>query len=246
MSASAETQSNRAEQFRLGLTDSFSLGLGIFPLGIGLGFLVVQSGLPWWVAPALSIGVFAGSVEFLLVGMLASATSLITIAVTVFAVNFRHVFYAFSFPVHVTKPGIQRAYSIYAMIDEAYATAVMIPEKQNNATRLLTMQVASHAYWVGGSLIGVLLASLLPTTVDGFEFALVALFTVLTLDAFRGRREVPSSLLAGLAVAVALVATPDQAMLVALSLFFVLLIVRFLVDRFRQDGDTNPEGDEGA
>lgn len=227
----------RSEQIRQGLTDSLSLGLGIFPLGIGLGFLVVQSGLPWWVAPALSIGVFAGSVEFLLVGMLASATSLITVAVTVFAVNFRHVFYAFSFPVHLTRPGIQRAYSIYAMIDEAYATAVMIPEKHNSGPRLLTMQIASQAYWVGGSLLGVLLATLLPATVDGFEFALVALFTVLTLDAFRGKREVPSAILAGLAVAFALVVTPDQAMLVALSLFFVLLIVRYVVERTRGRDD---------
>ena len=27
----------------------------LFPLGVAFGLLVVQSGLPWWVAPALSI-----------------------------------------------------------------------------------------------------------------------------------------------------------------------------------------------
>lgn len=221
----------QASQIRAGIKDSLSVGLGIFPLGIGLGFLVIQTGLPWWIAPALSIGIFAGSVEFMMVGMLAAATPLLTIAVTVFAVNFRHVFYAFSFPVHLTKPGLPRAYSIYAMIDEAYATAVMIPVKQQSQARLLTMQVSCQIYWVGGALLGVLIAGLLPGTIEGFEFALVALFTVMTLDAFRGKRELTQTLLAGLAVSFALVATPDSAILTALIAFFVLLTVRFWVTK---------------
>lgn len=233
----------RSEQIRAGISDSLSVGLGIFPLGIALGFLVIQTGLPWWVAPALSIGVFAGSVEFLLVGMLAVATPLITIGVTVFAVNFRHSFYAFSFPVHLTKPGLARAYSIYAMIDEAFATAVMLPEKFNSGARLVSMQIACQVYWVGGSMLGVVVAAALPQTIDGFEFALVALFTVMTLDAFRSKREAPSALLAGGAVALALVITPESAMLTALIVFFALLSLRFIVTR--NTTNTLPENGEG-
>src|SRR5690606_29678026 len=97
---------------RAGLLDSLGSGIGIFPLGIALGILVVQAGLPWWLTPALSIGIFAGSVELLLVSMLATATPLLTIAVTVLAVNFRHVFYALSFPLDVTRRGLPRAYSV--------------------------------------------------------------------------------------------------------------------------------------
>lgn len=220
---------SRSAEIQAGIKDSLSVGLGIFPLGIGLGFLVVQTGLPWWVAPALSIGIFAGSVEFMMVGLLASVSSLLTIAVTVFAVNFRHVFYAFSFPVHLTKPGIRRAYSVYAMIDEAFATAVMVPLKKQTEARLLTMQLACQAYWVGGSLIGVLVAQLLPGSLEGFEFALVALFTVMTLDSFRSKRELPAALLAGLSVVVALLVTPETVILTALVLFFVLLTLRFFV-----------------
>src|SRR5690606_19565754 len=113
-----------------GLRDSLGVGLGIFPLGIALGILVIQAALPWWLAPALSIGIFAGSVELLLVSMLAAATPLVTIAATVFAVNFRHVFYPLTFPAQAVKPGLPRAYSIYAMIDEAYATYVLVPKEQ--------------------------------------------------------------------------------------------------------------------
>jgi predicted branched-subunit amino acid permease len=50
--------------------------------------------------------------------------------------------------------------------------------------------------------------------------------TVLTLDAFRSRREIPSVLLAGASVAVALALTPGVAMFTALLLFVALLLVR--------------------
>ena len=101
-----QTPASRSTSIRLGAVDSLGVGIGIFPLGVALGFLVIQAGLPWWLAPALSIGIFAGSVELLLVSMIAAATPLLTIAATVFALNFRHVFYPLSFPIQAVKPGI--------------------------------------------------------------------------------------------------------------------------------------------
>ena len=221
----------RAAQIRAGLGDSLGVGIGIFPLGIALGVLVVQAGLPWWLSPALAIGVFAGSVELLLVGMLAAATPLVTIAVTVFAVNFRHVFYALSFPVQRVRRGLPRAYSTYAMVDEAYATYVLMPPEKLSSARIVSGQLAMQAYWVGGGLVGVAIAAALPAPIEGFEFALVALFIVMTLDALRSRREVPSAVLAGLAVTVALVAFPGQALLAALLIFTAALGVRYVITR---------------
>ncbi|MBK0419297.1 AzlC family ABC transporter permease [Leucobacter sp. CSA1] len=219
-----------------GLADSLGVGLGIFPLGIALGVLVVQAGLPWWLAPALSVGVFAGSVELLLVSMLAAATPLLTVAVTVLAVNFRHVFYALSFPIDRVRPGLPRAYSVYAMIDEAYATYALAPRERLQSARIVAMQLASQAYWVGGGLVGVAFASALPQPIEGFEFALCALFVVMTLDAARSRREIPSVLLAGLSVAAALVAAPGSALLVALVVFALLLTLRYALGRRRSRG----------
>lgn len=54
--------------FKEGLRVAGVLCIGFFVMGTGLGVLVASMGLPWWVAPALSAIVFAGSVEFLLVG----------------------------------------------------------------------------------------------------------------------------------------------------------------------------------
>ncbi|MGO1570427.1 MAG: AzlC family ABC transporter permease, partial [Canibacter sp.] len=63
--SAAASRSSRNTDIIAGLKDSLSVGLGVFPLGIALGMLVMQAELPWWLAPALSIGVYAGSVELL-------------------------------------------------------------------------------------------------------------------------------------------------------------------------------------
>ncbi|UXY23900.1 AzlC family ABC transporter permease [Streptomyces cynarae] len=227
----------RSRQIAAGVRDSFSAGLGIFPLGIALGLLILQAGLPWWLTPALSLSAFAGSLELLLVGMVAAVTPLPAVAVTVLVVNFRHVFYAFSFPLHLVKHPAAKAYAVYAMIDEAYAVSASLPGSQRSAPRLLAMQIACEIYWVGGGLTGVALGAALPAPVKGLEFALCALFTVLTLDAFRSRREIPSVLLAGACVTVALVLTPGLAMFTALLLFVGLLLVRHALTARRSAED---------
>ncbi|MEU6229273.1 AzlC family ABC transporter permease [Streptomyces sp. NPDC047042] len=226
------------EQIAAGIRDSFSAGLGIFPLGIALGLLVLQAGLPWWLTPALSLAAFAGSLELLLVGMTAAVTPLAAVALTVFVVNFRHIFYAFSFPLHLVKHPVAKAYAVYAMIDEAYAVNASLPESERSAPRLLAMQLACESYWVGGGLAGVALGAALPAPIKGLEFALCSLFTVLTLDAFRSRQEIPSVLLAGASAAVALVVTPGLAMFTALLLFVGLLLVRHALTARRSTGET--------
>lgn len=198
----------------------------MYPLGIAFGLLVIQAGLPWWVAPALSIAAFAGSLELLLVGMIVAATPLATIALTTLLVNFRHVFYAFSFPIRAVKNPVAGAYSVYALIDEAYAVTAASRDTWT-PWRLVSMQAAFHSYWVGGGLTGVLLASMMPGPIKGLDFALCTLFVTLTLDAARTRQQVPSIVLAGLSFAAAVLLIPSQALFVALILFLVLLVFRY-------------------
>lgn len=213
-----------------GLRLSLPAGLGMFPLGIAFGLLVIQHGLPWWLAPALSIAAYAGSLELLLIGMIAAATPLATIALTTFLVNFRHVFYAFSFPLRTVRSRLGRLYSVYALTDESYAVTAAAPGNWTQP-RLLATQVAFQAYWVGGGLAGVLLGNLLPGPIEGLEFALCALFVTLTLDACRTRQHLPALLMAAVAFFVALVLVPGAALFSALLLFVGLLVVRYAIYR---------------
>ena len=209
-----------------GLNRSFAAGLGLVPLGVAFGLLVVQAGLPWWVAPALSIAGFAGSLELLLVGLITAATPLAAIAVTTLLVNFRHVFYAFSFPLGAVRHPAARVYSMYALIDEAFAVTAADP-REWTGPRLVTLQLAFQSYWVGGGLLGVALGALLPFRIEGLEFSLCALFVTLALDACRDRSAVPSLLLGAASFAIAAIAVPEHALLVGMLCYVALLIVRF-------------------
>ena len=68
---------------------------GYLFLGAAFGIMIVQAGYaPAW-AFFCSLTVYAGSGEFLLVSLLASAESLATVFAMSFFVNSRHIFYGF-------------------------------------------------------------------------------------------------------------------------------------------------------
>ncbi|MFG2222264.1 AzlC family ABC transporter permease [Streptomyces sp. NPDC048644] len=215
-----------ASDFRAALKDSSSVGLALFPLGIALGVLVVHAGLAWWWAPVFTAFVYAGSLEFLLVGLVAAATPLAQVALTAFLVNFRHVFYALSFPLHRVKSGWGKGYSTFALTDEAYALTTGEAARSWNGRRIVWLQALCQVYWVAGGTAGALFGALVPARLEGLDFALTALFAVLAVDAYRARRDIPTPVLALVCALAARFAVPGQMLLGALGLFTACLLIR--------------------
>ncbi|MCD0451574.1 AzlC family ABC transporter permease [Actinocorallia sp. API 0066] len=210
--------------------DTASVGLSLFPLGVSLGVLVVHTGLDWWWATVFAAVVYAGSLEFLLLGLVAAATPLGQIAVTALLVNFRHLFYALSFPLRQVRP-LGRAYATFALTDEAYAMTAGGRARGWSGARILWMQALCQLYWVAGATLGALAGGLVPAALHGLEFALTALFVVLTLDAWRARRDPPVPLLAAASFAVAAALTPGTPLLTAMGLFTAGLLARHALAR---------------
>ena len=71
-----------------GIRQTLPVGMGLIPLGLAFGLLIAQTGLSWWWAPIFSFVVYAGSMEFLAVGLVMAHTGLLGCAVTSFMVNF--------------------------------------------------------------------------------------------------------------------------------------------------------------
>ncbi|POX36215.1 branched-chain amino acid ABC transporter permease [Streptomyces sp. Ru73] len=212
--------------FRAAFTDSSTVGLALFPLGIALGVLVVHAGLDWWWATAFTALVYAGSLEFLLIGLVAAATPLAHVALTAFLVNFRHVFYALSFPLHRVGGRLGKAYSSFALTDEAYALTTGEAARSWSGRRIVWLQVLCQLYWVAGGTAGALLGGLVPDRLTGLDFALTALFVVLAVDAYRARRDIPTPVLALVCALVARFAVPGQMLPAALGLFTAGLLAR--------------------
>ena len=86
-------------EIRRGLAAAAPGGLGLIPLGLALGVLISQAGFDWWWAPLFSLLIYAGSMEFLAIGLLGAVTPLYSLAAATFLVNFRPVIYVLSFPI---------------------------------------------------------------------------------------------------------------------------------------------------
>lgn len=214
---------------RLAAHRTGAVWLGMFALGLGLGVLVTSNGLPWWLAPILSGGVYAGSVEFLLVGMMVASAPLSAIALTTLLVNARHVFYGLSFPLQQVRGRWRRFYSMYALTDEAYVLIANLPAQAQTSRQMLWIQVGLHLSWVSGSVLGALVGAAWLRDVAGLDFVLTALFIVLAIDAYRTRPDKTIALAALGAGGAAAVLAGDAMLLVALAAFVVFCLGRHAV-----------------
>ncbi|MDU0478609.1 AzlC family ABC transporter permease [Staphylococcus chromogenes] len=199
---------------------------GVFVLGMGLGIMVPTQGFPWWLAPIISTLIFAGSSEFMLLGMLVTATPLATIALATFLINFRHIFYGLTYPLEKFKCKGTRLYIIYAMIDEAFALVSATPHEERRPQEMLWIHVGLNVAWVAGSVTGALAGAQLLAGVRGLDFVLIALFVVLAIDSWRMGRDTTTVVLAASAGAVGLAMGHGNMMLVGMILLMCILVVR--------------------
>ncbi len=219
---------SRATAVRAGIADSWAVGLGLIPLGLAFGVVLTQGGFDWWWAPIFSIVIYAGSMEFLAIGLISAVTPFASIAAATLLVNFRHVFYGLSFPLRSIRSRIGRLYAVYALTDESYAIVAPKAGQDMSGTRVLTVQVLCQAMWVVSGVVGALIGAVLPAGLTGLEFALTALFTVLAIDAFRVNRDVPATVIAVVCGLVAMLIAKEQMLVVGLGLFVACLLARFV------------------
>ncbi|ERS52880.1 AzlC family ABC transporter permease [Corynebacterium sp. KPL2861] len=220
------------EEIHKGIKDTWAAALGLIPLGLAFGLLMVQSGFSWWWTPIFSIVIYAGSMEFLAISMVTGGVSALSSLLTGFMVNFRHIFYGLTFPRKRIKSPVGKAYSTYALTDETYAIVSALPrEERLSGTRILSIQIFCQMLWVGGGLVGALAGQVIPSSVEGMEFALVALFVVLAMDSFRNNQDLFLPLSAAALGILAAFITPGQLLMLSLSAYFLLLIIRYLSPR---------------
>ena len=215
--------------FRLAVADSSVVMLGIAVLGLGLGIILNAHGLPIWTAPLLSALVFAGSVEFLMVGMLSGGVPLASIALTVFLVNARHLVYGLSYPLHNVKGFWAKALAIHTLCDEAFALNTGPDRDERSGARILWVNVLIYVSWILSVVLGYVLGASFFSSLKGVDFVMVAIFTVLALDGYRANPDRVTVLFVAVSAAVALIFAPSSFLVVALGSYVVLLLARFPV-----------------
>ena len=157
---------------------------GYLVLGIGFGILLNKNGYGVLWALAMSVFIYAGSMQYVGVGLLASGASLITAALTTLMVNARHLFYGISMIDKYKGAGKKKPYLIFALTDETYSLVCGndYPEGIDQHQYALLVSVLDQIYWVTGSVLGSLLGSVLPFDTTGIDFAMTALFVTVFVE----------------------------------------------------------------
>ena len=151
---------------------------GYIVLGIGFGILMRNSGYGVVWAAAMSIFIYAGSMQYVGVGLLAGGASVITTVITTIMVNARHLFYSISMIDKYKNEGKYKPYMIFALTDETYSLLCdgKVPDGVKPAKYRFLVSLFDHSYWVIGSIIGNLIGAVLPFSTEGIEFSMTALF----------------------------------------------------------------------
>ena len=228
-----EPQQPRESGFAEAIRVAGVIILGLFFVGIGLGVLVHSYGLPFWVAPLLPLLVFAGSVEFVLIDMISNHASLLSIAVMTLLINSRHLMYGLSYPIERVRGGLAKFYTVYTLIDEAYALNTGPARHKLRASRILLIHAGLHLSVLASATLGYVLGASFLSELKGVDFVMTALFAVLAIDAYQSSKDHTTAAIAGVSAVVGLVLAPQSMLLISMVVYILLLVSRFVVAKRR-------------
>ena len=175
---------------RTALLDTVPVMTGYLFLGFGFGILMHQSGYgPGW-AVAMSLFIYAGSMQYVGVSLLTAGAGVLTAALTTLVVNARHLFYGISMVEGYKGAGKKKPYLIFALTDETYSlvSGKQLPEKDRIGYCFL-VSLFDHMYWIGGTVLGSLAGALIPVDLAGIEFVLTALFVTIFVEQWLSNKD---------------------------------------------------------
>lgn len=176
----------------------------------------------------MSIFVYAGSMQYAAVPVLAGAFDPVGALLLSIMVNARHMFYGVSMLGRYRRAGKWAPYLIFSLTDETFSVnvAAKVPQGVDETAFYAAASALDHAYWVGATLLGAMLGGVLTLEVKGIEFVMTALFvTIFTDQWLNAKRHGPALLgLAGAAVCLAVFGAANF-MLPAMALITGALLI---------------------
>lgn len=172
--------------FVYGLQQSLPIAIGYAPVALTFGIISLQTGLTVWEAGTMSLLVFAGASQFIALQLIGQGAAIWVIGLTTLVVNIRHVLMGLSMVRFFTGLSAGRlSFIAQGVTDETFVLnsrlleQIKTPEERSRVA--LGVNIGSFASWVLFTFIGALLGTQMTIVFSGFDFALLALFIVLTV-----------------------------------------------------------------
>lgn len=221
--AKGETKSIIKKAF----VDTVPVLTGYLVLGFGFGIIVKAEGYGILLAFAMSLCIYAGSMQYAAIGLFTGGASIITVLLTTLMVNARHLFYGVSMLEKYKGAGGAKPYLIFSLTDETYSLVcgdISGADISHRKKYYLAVSLMNHFYWVFGSVLGAVVGSLVKFNTEGIDFALTALFVTVFVDQWlTAKKYVPALIGVGVS-AVCLLIFGSESFLIPSMLIIALLL----------------------
>lgn len=206
-------KNDKAEKWTAGVKRAVPIVVGYIPVGFAFGVLAQKAGLSAFNTMLMSLIVYGGASQFIAVGLLSAGVSPVSIVVTTFIVNLRHLIMASAISPYLRKwRTVELAAFTYELTDETFAihsTTFLsgVPPKAS----IFAVNITAQASWLVGTWLGIttgkLIADVKPYALD---YALAALFIALIVMQIRNKVQVIVAFLTGALATALLMAGLDQ------------------------------------
>ncbi len=218
---------------------------GYVVLGMGFGVILRSRGYGVLWALAMSVFIYAGSMQYVAIDLLTGGASLFAMALTTLAVNARHLFYGISM-VDKYRSVPKKLFLIFTLTDETYSLVCSeagMEKIHNRHFYYFCVSLFDYLYWITGSVIGSLLGSVLPFSTEGIDFALTALFLTVFVEQWLNTKNHTAALVGVAASVLCLVLIGPENFLIPAMLLITLALTLLQ----KQSGITNePAPDKPA
>lgn len=178
------TKQDKLKALKAAFPHTIPIMAGFLFMGITYGIYARTSSLMAFIPILMSITVFAGSAEFLAVGLLTSSFNPLEAFTLTLMLNARHLFYGISMLDKYSNVGLKKAYLIYGMCDETFSVncSADIPDGVDKGWFMFFVTLLDQIYWVLGASLGSLFGSFITFNTKGLDFTMTAMFTVIMLN----------------------------------------------------------------
>ena len=171
--------------FAYGLRQSLTIVIGYAPVAVTFGIIATQFGLTFWEAGLMSCFVYAGAAQFIAIEMIHQGATVWMIGLTTLILNMRHLLMSLSvvpfFPERTLSWSLGLA---QGLTDETFVlnTRVLkdVVGEEKRRRVMLGINLGAFSSWVVFTILGCVIGKWLPVHFSGFQFALLALFIILT------------------------------------------------------------------
>ena len=205
-----------------GIIDVSPLMIPVVPFGIIYGVIGMDLGIGPYMTLGLSIIVFGGASQIVLLQLFSGGASSLVILSSVGAVNARHVLYGAVLSEYLS--GLKLFWKIilsYVMTDQAFAVSNNYFKKndkdKNQHYHLLGSGFTCWIIWQVSTVLGIVLGSVVPEEL-GLSFTISLTFLPLLISDFRKLKNIIVMLVSGLTATIGYNIVPFKAYIIVAAL----------------------------